>query len=406
MNIAIVGAGLLGRLIAWRLFEENPEKPLSITLIDKDVSGTSSAAYVAAAMVAPMSELIESESVVADKGFHALDIWQQWSDQLQQTYQKDIAYSRRGSLVVAHHADRGDLNRFVRSLTADLEKTKIPQSALKHCQREELRKLEPALLENFSEAYWLEQEGVLDNHGLIDSLYAVLKSKGARFVEQVLTEQDLVCLSSISNYNSAFGLERHDENVFSVDELNQADLIINCLGFLGKSSLPQQCKSFRGVRGEVLRVKAYEVDLSRPVRLMHPRYQLYIAPKPNHEYVIGATQIESESEHPITIRSSMELLSALYSVDKGFAEAEVLASDARCRPAFSDNLPAIALSESFDDVDSTRPKILSVNGLYRHGYLLSPVVVQQVLKCLSSSSGNIGSPLQGGEGLWPELLVS
>ena len=49
----------------------------------------------------------------------------------------------------------------------------------------------------------------------------------------------------------------------------------------------------RPVRGEVIRVYAPEVEFSLPVRLMHPRYKLYIAPKINHEYVIGATEIES-----------------------------------------------------------------------------------------------------------------
>lgn len=377
MKIVIVGAGLLGRLIAWRLLEERAGD-LDVCLIDKDLSGHSSAAYVAAAMVAPMSELIESEPVVANKGLLSLGLWQKWALELSECYEQDIAFQRNGSIVVAHHADQGDLNRFVRTLSADLVKTDIPASSLIPLDRRGIANLEPSLSRNFNQAYWLSDEGALDNHALLIALKHVLLSKGVKMIEHELSSQDYDALSDSSSDKS-----------FSLDELNQADIIVNSLGFSGKQSLPDGMKSFRGVRGEVLRVKATEVSISRPVRLMHPRYQLYIAPKPNHEYVIGATQIESESEEPITIRSSMELLSALYSVDKGFSEAQLVSSDAKCRPAFSDNLPAIRW------LAKGGRGLLSVNGLYRHGYLLSPVVVEQVLSALSL----------GGQDMWPELMV-
>lgn len=80
----------------------------------------------------------------------------------------------------------------------------------------------------------------------------------------------------------------------------------------------------RGIRGEVARVYTPEITLNRPVRLLHPRYPLYIAPKENHVFVIGATQIESESQAPASVRSGLELLSALYAVHPAFGEADIL----------------------------------------------------------------------------------
>ncbi len=135
----------------------------------------------------------------------------------------------------------------------------------------------------------------------------------------------------------------------------------------------QDLQDLRGVRGEVLWVRAPEVTLNRPVRLMHPRYQLYIAPKPGQVYVIGATEIESESLDPITVRSSLELQSALYSINKGFSEANILKAYANCRPAYPDNQPRI----------DAREGLLRINGLYRHGYLLSPVVIDAALAALA-----------------------
>src|SRR5690606_39177839 len=68
------------------------------------------------------------------------------------------------------------------------------------------------------------------------------------------------------------------------------DTVIDARGFGARADWP----GLRGVRGEVLWLHAPEVPLSRPVRLMHPRYQLYIAPRPQQRYVIGATEIESD----------------------------------------------------------------------------------------------------------------
>ena len=102
---------------------------------------------------------------------------------------------------------------------------------------------------------------------------------------------------------------------------------------------------------------------------MHPRYPIYIAPKPNHEYVIGATEIESQDSGAATVRSTLELLSAAYTVHSGFAEARLLNIQTGLRPAFSDNRPEV----------SQAGNVISINGLYRHGYMLAPALVAQAV---------------------------
>ena len=104
------------------------------------------------------------------------------------------------------------------------------------------------------------------------------------------------------------------------------------------------------------------------MRLAHPRYPLYIAPHGDDQYVIGATEIESDAMHNVTVRSGLELLSALFSVHPGFAEAEILSMQASCRPAYPDNLPKIRVD----------PGVISINGLYRHGYLFAPPLIDDV----------------------------
>jgi len=383
MNIAIVGAGLLGRLLAWRLLVEQSvndtkgsqsSNTLTVSLYDKDFSCENSAAYIAAAMLAPLSELVSSEALVAVKGLAAITIWQQWAEQLKTSHHVDIDFQQRGSLLVSHAGDEAHFNFFAQSLKRDMAGL-LDADLLRFVQKAELQTLEPSLAVNFNQAYFLSPEGAIDNRALLKGLDKVLEEQGVNFVEC-----ELPC--------------QLDASAFS-----DFEQVVDCRGFGAKQNLQalhaQQSysKAFRGVRGEVVRVRAPAVQLSRPVRLMHPRYQLYIAPKPNHCFVIGATEIESESESPVTLRSSMELLSALYSVDKGFSEAEVLEMSAKCRPAFADNLPAIippSISPSQDNF------AWHVNGLYRHGFLLAPVVINQLLVGLGF--------LQDTAQTWPEIV--
>ena len=128
--------------------------------------------------------------------------------------------------------------------------------------------------------------------------------------------------------------------------------------------------ALRGVRGEVIRIHAPEVTLTRPTRLLHPRYPIYIAPKPGGVFVIGATEIESDDLSPVSVRSTLELLSAAYTVHPGFAEARVLEISAQCRPVLRDNLPALRW---------LGPRRLQINGLYRHGFLIAPAMLDAAM---------------------------
>ena len=109
--------------------------------------------------------------------------------------------------------------------------------------------------------------------------------------------------------------------------------------------------------------------------MIHPRYPIYIAPKPDHVFVIGATEIETEDLSPASVRSTLELLSAAYTVHSGFAEARILEISTQARPTLSNNLPGIR---------QIGPRSLQINGLYRHGFLIAPAMLDIVLEWVQS----------------------
>ena len=153
-----------------------------------------------------------------------------------------------------------------------------------------------------------------------------------------------------------------------------ADAIIDCRGLAARDALG----NLRGVRGERLIVRSREVTLRRPIQLLHPRHSLYVVPWGDGRYMIGATVIETEDDGPVTVRSALELLGGAYALHSGFAEAEILEIGAGVRPAFPDNMPRVIVRDG--------GRHIFVNGAYRNGYLLAPVLAKAVAAYLDSGA--------------------
>ena len=152
------------------------------------------------------------------------------------------------------------------------------------------------------------------------------------------------------------------------------DVVLDCRGVEAQPDLP----TLRAVRGELLVLETHEARFNRPIRLLHPRYPLYLVPRPDGKLIVGATSIESSDLSPLSVRSTLELLSAAYSVCSSLSEARVIETRVGLRPAFPDHLPRIQY----------RAGLIRINGLYRHGYLISPVISQLVCELLSTGKPN------------------
>ena len=124
----------------------------------------------------------------------------------------------------------------------------------------------------------------------------------------------------------------------------------------------------RGVKGEMIVIETAEVALARPVRMIHPRFSLYVIPRGDGRFMLGATSIESE-DTGVSVRSALELMGAAYAVHPAFGEARIVEFGSGLRPAFPDNLPRIAIDQSR----------IAVNGLYPHGFLLAPALAELTL---------------------------
>jgi glycine oxidase len=290
----------------------------------------------------------------------SLKIWPLWLAELNRQQTPCVTYGDQGSLVIAHPQDEAELWQFHQDLTHHLG----TEHGARWLSREELSILEPGLSSNFARGLLLPFEAHLDNRQLLSNLLSELKRLNVTLYEH--------CPVSLSQ---------------PPPHLGEFDLWLDCRGLGAKEDthyFTEQPESpLRGVRGEVLWVHTEEVVLHRPVRLMHPRYKLYIVPKPGGRFIIGATELESEDRSPMSLHSMMELGSALYTLNPAFAEARILELDANLRPSFMDNLPHINTRQ----LPNGCP-LVSVNGLYRHGYLLAPCLVERVLGMVAAGKHN------------------
>lgn len=327
MNIAVLGGGLSGRLMALML----AERGVSVSLFCAGTaSGEDSAAYVAAAMLAPLAESVDAEPQVTALGRQSLPLWREIVARLPEP----VFMQENGSLLVWHAQDKALSVQFERKLQ------RVGGQA-ERWQRDEIAAHEPQLADRFTAGLYLAGEGQLDNRQTLLALAAGLVQCGV----------------------SCFWQHRSSPEALS----KQFDWVVDCRGIGARedwNALPHT--PLRGIRGEVARVYAPEISLNRPVRLLHPRYPLYIAPKQNHVFVIGATQIESEHTAPVSVRSGLELLSALYAVHPAFGEADILELAASLRPTLAHHRPEIRFN--------INRRQIAINGLFRHGFMIAPAV--------------------------------
>jgi glycine oxidase len=265
-------------------------------------------------MLAPYCEAEVSEPVIVRLGLRSLNLWR---EQFPET-------PFNGSLVVAHPRDRADFDRFAR-LT----------SGHRRLDAAAMAEIEPALEGRFRDGLFYPDEGHVEPRRVLPQLHARLAEAGGTI-----------------RFNS-------DANPEDCD-----GIVIDCRGLAARDTQPE----LRGVKGEMIIVETDEIEFSRPVRLIHPRWPLYIIPRADHQFMIGATTIEAE-DRGVSVRSALELLSAAYAVHPAFAEARIVEFGSGLRPAFPDNLPRIAVQD----------QKISVNGLYRHGFLLAPALAELTL---------------------------
>lgn len=319
MTVLVKGAGVAGLATALEL----GRRGVPVEVVERRADIGLGASHWAGGMLAPYCEREAAEEIVLTSGLSAADWWDEAVPGLVQ---------RRGTLVLANPRDLADLKRFATRTRGH-----------RWLGEEEIAELEPDLAGRFGTGLFFSEEAHLNPRQALRGLYHAARQLGVSF---------------------RFGEEAGDAGGYAS--------VVDCRG-------PQaigEIDGLRGVRGEMLYLETGDVALSRPVRLLHPRHPLYIVPRGNGLFMLGATMIETDDDGPITARSMMELLNTAYALHPAFAEARIVETGTGIRPAFPDNVPRLIKTSDG----------LAVAGMHRHGFLLAPALARQAADRLTTTN--------------------
>jgi glycine oxidase len=325
-SITVIGAGVAGLCCALELAGRGAR----VEVVERGRAlGEGSCSWQAGGMLAPWCERATTDAVVAERGASSIDWWSQHFP----------GTARNGSLVVAQPRDAADLTRFAQRT-----------ERFDWIGADRIASLEPDLAGRYRRALFFPDEAHLDPRRALAALVKRLAERGVPV---------------------RFGVKLSPDAA-------PGDIVVDCRGLVARDVLPD----LRGVRGEMVVVRCRDITLTRPVRMLHPRIPLYIVPRGEGLFMIGATMIESEQRGAASVRSTVELLNAAYALHPAFGEAEIVELGADLRPAFADNLPQVR----------REGRVLRANGLFRHGFLLAPALARQVADTIQMETNHADIP--------------
>lgn len=324
LSALIVGGGIFGLWQAVELARRGHAVTLREAMPEAE---TGAASRFAGGMLAPDCESEGAPPIVRELGIASLEKWRE-------VYPQVIT---RGTLVVAAPRDIGELRRFA-------------QMTVDHSELDgtDIARLEPELGGRFGRGLLYANEAHLVPRDALAALIAEARRLGAAMLFGHPVPEPVWLAASAG------------------------EVVIDCRGIAARDQVP----TLRGVRGEMAIIETPDVELTRPVRLLHPRFPLYVVPWGGGRYMIGATTIERDDAGPVALRSALDLMGTAYALAPAFAEARIIELAAGIRPAFTDNVPRIILAG----------RRIIVNGAYRHGYLTAPAMAAYVADYLETGA--------------------
>lgn len=318
MRVHVLGAGIVGLACADELVARGHD----VAVVDP--APGSGASAVAAGMLSPGGEAWHGEPDVHRLGVASARLWPSYAERL------GVALHDRGTLLVGHDAgDRQQVERQAEVLAALGRDVSLVGPA-------GVRALEPGL--------GRVAGGLLLPDAAVDP----------RSVVSVL-------------------LGRLADRVTPTSPPGTPDAVVVATG----ARLPAPWTSLvRGVRGEVVRLRTPEPP-RHVVRGWVGGDPVYLVPRADGEVVVGASVEEHDEAPVVTAGGVLRLLRAARVLLPAIDRAEVVACEARDRPATRDHLPLVGPTHD--------PRTWLAAGHFRHGVLLAPLTARLLADALEGA---------------------
>ncbi|OLR89810.1 glycine oxidase ThiO [Actinokineospora bangkokensis] len=357
MSVAVIGGGVVGLTAAHRLATAGR----SVVVVDP-APRTGGGSWVAAGMLAPVTEAWLGEEAVLALGTAALDAWEPFARELG----GDIGLRPHGTLAVAFDAaEAADLRRL-----ADFLESR--GRAVRRLTGRELRALEPGLGAVRS---GLDVPGDLsvDTRKLLTRLDAACRAAGVRFVDR----------RAVGLVPGGVLLDDPGDPENPENSTVDCDAVVVAAGAWSRDLHPALADLVRPVKGEVLVLRARSRSLPPPTRTVRAHVDgrsVYLVPRAGGHLVVGATQQDVGFDTEVTAGGVADLLADAERVLPGVRDYELVEAAAGLRAGSRDNLPLVGVLE---------PGVVVATGHHRNGVLMAPLTAEAVAALV------LGGPVPG-----------
>lgn len=345
-DVAVIGGGLIGLSIAWRLARAGR----TVTVLERETIGAG-ASLAATGMLAPAAEHEPGSDPLLPLALDSLRLWPGFRDALEAESGRTIDYRADGTLVLAVGRDEVERLRFRYDLQrrSGLDATWLPGS--------EVRRLEPGLRPSVTAGIHCPLDHQVDPRLVMEALTEACRRAGV-----ILAERTAVTTLDWSG-GRVTGI-RAGDRVVAAETVILASGAWSGEGALLPDALALPVRPLKG-QSLALRTTARTGTLARMVWTE----QVHMAPKSDGQLIVGATVEDCGFRPGVTAGGLYALLEGARRVLPGIEEMEVEAVWSGYRPTSDDDAPIL---------DTIAPGLVAATGHHRNGYLLAPITAEAI----------------------------
>jgi glycine oxidase len=350
-SVAIIGAGVVGLGIAWRLAGR-----AAVTVFDRGKAG-SGASHAAAGMLAACCEAEPGEEALIALGRESQARWPAFAEELLRTSGIDVELRREGILHLALTADDQA------EIAQRLEFHRRLDLPLEWLSAAATRAREPHLAGKIAGALFSPEDHQVDNRKLVQALRVAAEAAGATICEHRPVKEIVV------QGGRAKGVLLQDQTVAA------ADIVVLAAGAWsrGIAGLPPDGRPpVRPLKGQMLTLR---MDAAAPL-ISHVVWApgAYMVPRRDGRLIVGATVEEKGFDETITAGGVLALLEAAWRAVPAVEELPIEEMCVGHRPGSRDDAPILGRGPL--------EGLFYATGHHRNGILLAPVTADAMARLI------------------------
>ncbi len=344
--VAIVGGGVIGLAIGWRL----ARRGVAVSLFERDTVGQG-ASWAAAGMLAPLSEVGFEEEDFLSLGRESLRLFPRFLAELREEAHEEVSLDTRGTLITGLDRDDNERLRRLHGFRKDLG---LPVEWLTGT---DAREIEPFLSPRTSSAIWIPDDHQVDSRRLVGALKTAFQKCGGELYEN----------HPVSGIRTAgervTGLQTDKGDIETKDIVIAAGCWSKGIGGIPKELLPP----VRPVKGQVITLGT---DATYTFAHVVRAPDAYLLPKDDGRLLLGASEEEMGFDTTITAGAIFRLLERGWEAMPSIYDLPILEIIAGLRPGSRDHNPIVGKTPI--------QGLYYATGHYRHGILLAPVTACEI----------------------------